>query len=182
KYLDQLQAIADRRQQALTIDLADVGKFDQQDGSLLRNIMANTKRYVDLFSQAIDSLMPAPTVDISYEDDVIDVILYQRRQRELVAQSNAAATGSMYESGAADTQYPPMLTRRYAVYFQPPANQKALAVRDVSGRQMGHLVTVRGIVTRVTDVKPFMVVCAYSCDQCGYEIFQEVTQKQFTPL
>ncbi|RKP07163.1 MCM2/3/5 family-domain-containing protein, partial [Thamnocephalis sphaerospora] len=31
-------------------------------------------------------------------------------------------------------------------------------------------------------VKPLLVVNAYSCDMCGCEIFQEVMQRQFTPL
>ncbi|KAJ1925391.1 DNA replication licensing factor MCM7 [Tieghemiomyces parasiticus] len=176
KYLDQLQAIADRRQSSITFDLDDVAKFDSYGGALFHNITANTKRYVELFSQAIDALIPPSTVDISYEDDVIDVVLYQRRQRELAAQASADGAGST------EAQYPALLTRRYAVYFRPPANRKAVAVRDVTGSHVGQLVTVRGIVTRVTDVKPFLVVCAYSCDQCGYEIFQEVTQKQFAPL
>ncbi|KAJ1650808.1 DNA replication licensing factor MCM7 [Dispira simplex] len=176
KYKDQLQAIVDRRQSAITIDLADVAKFDPHDSSLVHGIQTNTKRYVDLFSRAIDDLLPPPTVDISYEDDVIDVILYQRRQRELAARANRE------EGSPVETHYPPSLTRRYSVYFRPLPNQKALAVRSVSGSHIGQLVTIRGIVTRVTDVKPFLVVCAYSCDQCGYEIFQEVTQKQYTPL
>jgi DNA replication licensing factor MCM7 len=60
--------------------------------------------------------------------------------------------------------------------------QKARAVREIRGADIGHLVRVRGIVTRVTDVKPLLVVNAYSCDMCGCEIFQEITQRQFTPL
>ena len=40
----------------------------------------------------------------------------------------------------------------------------------------------QGIVTRVTEVKPKLVVATYSCDQCGYETFQEVLSRSFTPL
>lgn len=61
-------------------------------------------------------------------------------------------------------------------------NQHAQAVRQINGSQLGHLVTVRGIVTRVSDVRPCLQVNAYSCDTCGHEVFQEVTQRQFTPL
>jgi len=39
---------------------------------------------------------------------------------------------------------------------------------------MGKLVTVRGIVTRCTEVKPMMVVATYTCDQCGAETYQPV--------
>ena len=57
-----------------------------------------------------------------------------------------------------------------------------MAVRQVRGEHLGHLITVRGIATRVSDVKPSVQVNAYSCDRCGHEIFQPVTTKQFTPL
>ncbi|KNC20650.1 hypothetical protein FF38_01467 [Lucilia cuprina] len=41
---------------------------------------------------------------------------------------------------------------------------------------------VRGVVTRVSEVKPAVVVSAYSCESCGNEAFQHVVSKQFMPL
>lgn len=57
-----------------------------------------------------------------------------------------------------------------------------MRVRDVRGSHLGHLITVRGIVTRVSEVKPLLLVNAYTCDSCGTEIFQDIAHKQFTPL
>ena len=57
-----------------------------------------------------------------------------------------------------------------------------MAVREVKGVHLGKLITVRGIVTRVSEVKPLLLVNAYTCDVCGSETFQEVSNKQFTPL
>jgi DNA replication licensing factor MCM7 len=68
------------------------------------------------------------------------------------------------------------------LYFRPPRNQAVLAVRAVRGAHLGKLITVRGIVTRVSEVKPLLLVNAYTCDMCGNEIFQEIAQKSFTPL
>lgn len=34
----------------------------------------------------------------------------------------------------------------------------------------------------MSEVKPLLLVNAYTCDSCGNEIFQEVAQKSFTPL
>jgi DNA replication licensing factor MCM7 len=86
--------------------------------------------------------------------------------------------------------FPAELTRRYTLNFKPrtpsgsssQGNQKALAVRNVRGEHLGRLITVRGITTRVSDVKPAVQVNAYTCDRCGCEIFQPVTSKQFTPM
>jgi len=33
---------------------------------LVESIQKNTKRYIDVFSQAVDAMMPAVTKDISY--------------------------------------------------------------------------------------------------------------------
>jgi len=48
---------------------------------LVSRIRNNTRRYVNLFSEVVDKLMPQPTKDISDQDEVIDVILHQRRER-----------------------------------------------------------------------------------------------------
>jgi DNA replication licensing factor MCM7 len=69
--------------------------------------------------------------------------------------------------------FPAELTRRYTLTFKPMTpsgsssapSQKALAVRNVKGEHLGHLITVRGITTRVSDVKPAVLVNAYTCDR-----------------
>ena len=56
--------------------------LDQQDpDDLVGRIEKNTKRYTGLFCDVVDALMPVPTKDISEHDEVIDVILHQRRER-----------------------------------------------------------------------------------------------------
>lgn len=47
-------------------------------------------------------------------------------------------------------------------------------IREVRADSVGKLLTVRGIVTRVSEVKPRMVVATYTCDQCGAETYQPV--------
>ncbi|NXX15712.1 MCM7 factor, partial [Podargus strigoides] len=54
-------------------------------------------------------------------------------------------------------------------------------IRAVRAECVGKLVTVRGIVTRVTEVKPMMVVATYSCDQCGAETYQPPTPGSASP-
>ena len=45
---------------------------------------------------------------------------------------------------------------------------------ELRGACVLQLVTIRGMVVRVTDVKPLMTVAAYTCEQCGYELYQPV--------
>lgn len=53
----------------------------QADTDLVSKIRLNTRRYVILFSEVVDEIMPGATKDISEYDEVIDVILHQRRER-----------------------------------------------------------------------------------------------------
>lgn len=197
KYQERLQKIADKEATSITIELDDLEKMDPP---LVRNIERNTKRYVELFARVIDKILPDPyegTIDD--DSDALQVILHHIRQcdesRRATGASITAPAGSTdpaAANGAATSERasgprnepPASLTRTFSVYFQPRAfvSFKPLAVREVKGAHVGHLIRIRGIVTRVTDVKPLMVVNTMSCDQCGSEIFQEVSARQFTPL
>lgn len=44
-------------------------------------------------------------------------------------------------------------------------------MRDVRSNSIGGLVNVKGIVTRVSDVKPCIQVAVYACDVCGFEVY-----------
>ena len=89
-----------------------------------------------------------------------------------------------------ESTFPAELTRRYTLNFKPltptgsssERNSKALAVRNVKSEHLGRLITIRGIATRVSDVKPAIRIHAYTCDRCGCEIFQPVSNKKFTPI
>ena len=100
------------------------------------------------------------------------------------------AAESEADPALSDSLFPAELTRRYTLVFKPltPSmsndgrNLKALAIRNIKGEHLGRLITVRGIATRVSDVKPAVQVNAYTCDRCGCEIFQPVNTKSFTPI
>ncbi len=68
------------------------------------------------------------------------------------------------------------------LYFKPLATDLPIAVREVKGDLLGQLIAVRGIVTRVSEVKPLLQVNAYTCDVCGSETFQDISQKTFLPI
>ncbi|KAG6877575.1 hypothetical protein C0992_009658 [Termitomyces sp. T32_za158] len=157
--------IANREQQMISIELEDIYTHENTLSELVNRIRNNTRRYVLLFSEVVDKLMPLPTKDISDQDEVIDVILHQRRERNEQIEGSAS-------------RFPDHLN----LFFQPLKNDISMAVREVRGAHLGHLITVRGIVTRVSEVKPLLQVNAYTCDVCGSETFQEISSKTFTPI
>ncbi|TPX40487.1 hypothetical protein SeMB42_g05974 [Synchytrium endobioticum] len=168
KYIDRLQDVADRTSNNITIELDDIEAYDPTD-DVVPNIERNAYRYLKLFEQAIDKVLPVNQEAPNDNSDPLDVIMFQRRQRD--------AARDVAEAG-----FPDDLTRRYSVNFAPRSKAKALSVREVKGSSIGHLVTVRGMVTRVSNVKPQAQILTLSCDKCGAECFQQVKSHSFTPI
>ncbi|KAH9860413.1 hypothetical protein J1614_011744 [Plenodomus biglobosus] len=194
KYMNLLQDIANRVRDEIQIDLNDIEAYEkatsdeEHNFKLVESIERNAHHYIEILSRAVDKCLPAPTRDLNFKDDVLDVIMTQRSKRNERMQELQGIDDSA--QAAPESMFPAALTRRYTLNFIPriPAgassqrSMKALAVRNVRGEHLGHLITVRGIATRVSDVKPAVLVNAYSCDRCGSEVFQPVSTKQFTPL
>ena len=192
KYVNLLQDVADRKTSQVLIELDDLQSWEANlDGddttlNLVASIEKNAHHYIEILSRAVDTMLPPPERQPTFKEDVMDIIMLQRSKRnETVRQQMEANV-----EGVPESIFPPELTRRYTLNFKPitpsgssaEKSSKAMAVRQVRGDHLGHLITVRGIATRVSDVKPSVQVNAYSCDRCGNEIFQPVTSKQFTPL
>ncbi|KAK4867653.1 hypothetical protein LT330_001163 [Penicillium expansum] len=193
KYMQILQDIANRDISNILIELDDLSIYEKsrpegEDLKLVASIEKNTKRYIDVISQAVDEVMPRETKDVTFKDDVLDVIMSQREKRNETMET--AMEADMEAAATAPSMFPPELTRRYTLNFKPltpsgssaERDSKALAVRYVRGEHLGSLITVRGITTRVSDVKPAVQINAYTCDRCGCEVFQPITTKQFLPL
>nr|UWK20599.1 DNA replication licensing factor [Trichoderma psychrophilum] len=187
KYSDMLQLLADRKTDEFPVDLDDIvtwqGQTDQ-GMKLVDSIEMNTKHYVEIMARAVDKVLPQPSEQVNFKDDVLDVLMSRRqaRNRELDELAERDPT-------SAEDKFPSELTRRYTLVFKPRTGtpddiniSKALAVRHVRGEHLGHLITIRAIATRVSDVKPIVQVSAYTCDRCGCEIFQPITDKQYGPL
>ncbi|CAB4375797.1 unnamed protein product [Rhizophagus irregularis] len=173
RYMEKLKAVANREEDKIVIELDDIQDFEDSGNvanGLVHKILTNTWRYIELIYRICDKLMPPPTKPIGHMDDVLDVIMQHRKDKD---QQRAPED---------KTRFPAALTRRYSLYIKPLKSEDPLAIREINGSYVGHLVTVKGIITRVSDVKPFLLVAGYSCEMCGDEVFQEVTKKNYTPL
>ncbi|CAI6003185.1 unnamed protein product [Closterium sp. NIES-64] len=183
KYMRLLQDVADRKLHVINIHMADLVAYGGgSNDDLVARIYSNARRYITLFAEAADDLMPEPSLaggGEEREEDVYDVLMRQRAEQhaENLAQGDAAVA-------AVDPlfQLPALLRRRFDLHLVPEPKRKAQAIREVGAGQIGRLVVVKGIVTRCTDVKPLLQVATYTCDECGFEIYQEVTARTFMPL
>jgi len=174
KYAEQLTAIAHREQTSLVIDLDDVAQYDED---LANSIRDNTRRYNMLVSDVVEGLLPEYRTKEVPSKDALDVFIKHRHTATQRAQE-ASAPGVQQPP---QKTFPPELMRRYEVYFNAQNSEKILPIRDVKAGQIGKLTSIKGIITRATEVKPIMQVATYTCDQCGAETFQPINSTSFMP-
>lgn len=172
KYASQLTRLAHREQVGITIDLDDLASFNE---SLAEAIQLNCRRYVSFFGNVIQELLPNYKEREVVAKDSLDVYIEHR----MLMQGRAR---NPMEQRDAQNQFPPELMRRFEVSFKSTNITKALSVREIKAEHIGKLMTVRGIVTRATEVKPMMVVATYTCDRCGAETYQPVNSMTFMPV
>ncbi|CAI0469757.1 unnamed protein product [Linum tenue] len=164
------QDVANHKVRAVQIELDDVYNWTGADEDFPKRVTENTRRYLGTFASAIDELMPEPTE--TFPDDDHDILMTQRSE-----DPTESADGSDQQQ-----KMPPEIKRFYEVYIKAASKDKQLIIRSVKASNIGHLVRVSGIVTRCSDVKPLMQVAVYTCEDCGFEIYQEVTARAFMPL
>lgn len=186
KYAERLTKLANRETVALFVDLADIEIFNQD---LAKEVVGNTCRYNQIFYSALDEILPSYKTIEPECIEPMDVFIKHRlvtaernRQRNLnLGSSQASRTASGTGPIDIEGQYPPELIRTAELYFKP-STLKCTPIREVLAEKIGKLITVRGIVTRTTDVRPKITIATYTCDQCGCESFQPITSTQFYPL
>eukprot|EP00242_Pyramimonas_sp_CCMP2087_P007222 CAMPEP_0198204884 /NCGR_PEP_ID=MMETSP1445-20131203/8367_1 /TAXON_ID=36898 /ORGANISM="Pyramimonas sp., Strain CCMP2087" /LENGTH=745 /DNA_ID=CAMNT_0043876969 /DNA_START=68 /DNA_END=2305 /DNA_ORIENTATION=- len=181
KYHAMLQEIANRTRRVLDVDLDDIISHFRND-DMVQEIKKNTRRYQSIFSDAADAVMPITTSVEYSNDDVIDVLMRQREAQIEQAAQAVEAAGQTPARSDDNHLMPPSLTRRYEVVFAASVKEETVKLRDVKAKHIGHMVVLKAIVTRVNDVRPMMQVATYTCEECGFEIYQEVSSSDFTPL
>jgi len=66
------------------------------------------------------------------------------------------------------------------------ANQlvKPSQLRDLSSMHIGKIIVLRGIINRISPIRPFYIVVTFSCQECGNEIIvpQELPMDLLTPI
>ncbi|NP_001308946.1 DNA replication licensing factor MCM7-like protein [Solanum lycopersicum] len=170
KYMNILQDVANRKTKAIEIELEDLADYKDLDEEFLRRIAENTKRYITILASAIDELMPEPTE--AFPDDDHDILMTQRSEEVTENTDGSDPKQKM----------PPEIKRFYEVYVKASSKGRPFTIREVKASYIGQLVRISGIVTRCSDVKPLMQVAVYTCEECGFEIYQEVTARVFMPL
>ncbi|XP_055925787.1 DNA replication licensing factor mcm7-B-like [Argiope bruennichi] len=172
KYGTQLTKLAQREQVMMTVDLDDVAVMFED---LCEAILQNARRYSALFADVIQEMLPNYKIRDVAAKDVLDVYIQHRLKMDAMSHTDG-------EYRDPKNKYPAELLRRFEIYFKNKSDADQLSVREVKAEHIGKLITVKGIVTRCTEVKPMLVVSTYTCDQCGAETFKAINSLSFMPL
>lgn len=173
-YGQQLVKLAHREQVGLWIDLDDI---HDHDPDLADAITENARRYTNLFADIVQDILPDYREREVIHKDALDVYI---EHRLLLEQRNHPEGSDITRDPR--NKYPAELMRRFEIYFKPRSSLKHSAIREIKAEAIGKLVSVKGIVTRATEVKPMMVVATYTCDTCGNETYQPIASPSFMPL
>jgi len=180
KYFTYLEEYARNQRIEIPIEVDDIEHYQTNNRNpnfprdFTSHVLQNTVRYVKIFMEAC-SHGDFPERD-TLTGEVDDAIL---ESRKAVAMQDEREDG---EEVDAANKIPQMLRRKYEILFRAPKLLKARPIRQVKSQNIGSLLTCRGIVTRITEVRPFVQVATYTCQQCGCEIYQQVTERSYKPL
>ncbi|KAJ1622152.1 mini-chromosome maintenance [Pavlovales sp. CCMP2436] len=192
KYVERLQVVANRASRTVEVELEDIANGADDGEALCERISSNARRYMEVIASAIDAVLPPATEYVGSDDahDVMYNLREERMRQERSSRQPEAEDGSepggagVAEGGAKEGElsFPPELLRRYQIRLVPRDGVKVVPLRLVLSAQIGRLVSVKGIVTRVTAVRPQLKVATYTCEACGHEVHEEVTARTFKPL
>lgn len=187
KYKKNLQDIADKKSNKFNVYLDDIENFfSNKNSSMYYNIKSNTKRYVSIFSLAVDKLMPPSSLiyNRSNKDTIEDLYLTQRMANMFDSKAILERGLTSEDREKLKSIYPPEMLRKYTIIFTYSNNvkQEISSLRLLNSKYIGSYIKIKAIVVRSTEVRPFIKVATYLCSDCGHEVYQVIHGKSFMPL
>jgi hypothetical protein len=166
KYAQAIAEIKAKTRKVLDVELDDVALSMPQE--FLRSVEGNTRRYVELFYEAVDAILleSRQQADVIEEDDGTDAMLraHRLRQHQEILRDAGEEPADLAEIYK---KFPPQLLRTYELRVMPRTTEKPLSLRQVAGSALGRLVSIKAIVLRATDVRPMLQVASYSWCVCA---------------
>jgi DNA replication licensing factor MCM7 len=179
-----MQNVANKQKKIIQIEVGDLEQHFRGDPGFVGRIKTNTRRYVGLFNEVIDTQMPKQNEQTPENaEESVTSILQKQRMENFEAQKDKKAQNYMSNKDI-HNDLPLELRRTYELHIIRGENEKVndLKMRDIHADTIGSLVTFRGIVTKCTEVRPSIEVACYSCEACGSEAYQIINTREFSPL
>ena len=138
---------------------------------LSKRFEENAFSYLQLTHKIIDNILYNDE-DIILEEDADDAFFFHRISR----------FKEKYPDKKVTDVFPSFLLRNYSIFVQPSSRLRSMPLREIKAENIGALLKVRGIVTRISQVKPSVRVATYICESCGTETYQQIETDSFDLL
>lgn len=156
-----------------------------REKEMVADMKNNTSTYINYFTEVIFQHLPARNVPVKPEDLIkrkFENILNNHRFENIDIAAEEAEDGGA--SRPENERLPIEVLKKFTVsiVYGTKSAYETLSIRNLKSEKMGSLVAVKAIVVRASDVKPEIVLATYNCDACGFENYQQVNGKEFTPI
>ena len=161
-----MQKVSNFETDVIQIEIGDLEEHFRGDPAFVDRVKINTKRYISLFSEVIDNLMPPKNINVSEDkEDTVTNILSRQRRDNIEYRQERMAQNYMVDKDAHNS-LPAELSRKYYLYIVRGQNEKKkdLKLREIHADTIGGLVTFRAIVTKGSEIRPCIEVACYSCE------------------
>lgn len=166
KYRIMIQRVANKQEKAIRIEVGDLETHFRGDPGFVQRVVGNTNRYVSLFSEVVDQVMPEKNIN-SPEGEIENTssIIHKQRMENIEANNIKMRENFIHKKDKRNA-LPPQLSRHYELHIIRGENEKSkeLKMRDIHADTIGSLVEFRGIVTKCSEVRPCIEVATYSCE------------------
>ncbi|KAM0671379.1 minichromosome maintenance protein [Ordospora colligata] len=158
-----------RLKESIEVDMEDIAIYDET--GLASRIERNAMSYINMFYRAIDDILYNEE-ELAMEENEGDVFFFHRISR----------FKEKFPDKKVSEVFPSFLLRRYSLILKPRKGLKVCGVRELKSKDIGALMKVSGVVTKVSQVKPSIKVATYICESCGTETYQQVEGDVFDLL
>jgi DNA replication licensing factor MCM7 len=188
KYLAEIERTLKTQSEVLEVHIEDLEHHfsSEKQRRFVSNIRKNAHRYVKMFTAAAEDMEVQAVRDLSIKEEIEAEMASQQMENFQFDLQGDNGTADNTEAGRLDTrdQFARQIFKnrfRVAIVPGPNSKPKVQNLRDLKAEDIGALVTVKGTVVKLTEVKPRMVLAAYRCTVCNMLAFKSVSSKDFMP-
>lgn len=188
KYMAEIERTLKTQTEVLEVHFEDLEQqfSSEKQRKFLSNIRKNAYRYVKMFTAAAEEMEVQAVREMTIKEEIEAEMASQQMENFNWDSHTENGTADHSEVGTAGQreQFARQILKnrfRVAIVPGPNAKHKVQNLRDLKAEDIGSLVTVKGTVVKLTEVKPRMVLAAYRCTVCNTLAFKSVSGKEFMP-
>ncbi len=141
---------------------------------LFRGEVEGQKKYGPLIREAADNYPQTVSVEVQFSD----IVDFNRAFAEMILETPKRIMG-LGETAMKDFMHADRKVGLRMHFVDVPAAMAKLEIRNIRAAHLDRLISVEGLVRRVTEVRPMLKVAVFQCQRCNEYIRVEEFRKDF---